>query len=1002
MGAIDIRQDALVLNHAVSALGISPGGAGGIGSELSIGAIRTFGFNFEPGGMLDTNGVSISINSNPALFTLMNTVFGGDGGTTFAMPDLQNNLAIGQGTGFGLTPRPVGSQPGSDNVTLTASEVPGAPGGGQSFNNVQESLAVVYAINTGGSFPISGGGSATHGFLGEVNAFATTGAANTLPTGWMAAEGQILPIADHQSLFSIVGATYGGDGLTTFALPDLRGRAVVGVGDRPGDDAVALGQKFGSEENTLTNAQLPASAGGSSASVDLNQPSLGLNYLVALEGIFPSSSGGAPGSLTPFLGEIVTFAGNFAPAGYAFAHGQLLPISQFTVLFALFGTTFGGDGITSFALPDLRGRTILDESLGQQVGQVIGRNEVQLLDSDFDAVSIPDLVAAPGPVNEVINGTGFDDVIFARGGDDIVNALAGNDKVYGSGGTDTIDGGAGNDFLDGGAGADAMTGGTGDDLFIVDNVGDTVIEAAGEGTDRVIAFVDVQLGDHVENLNLYGTGPQNASGNAQDNVIRGNDLVNEISGLAGNDTIFGLGGDDILNGGDDNDILYGGADNDTLSGNDGNDLLNGGSGNDILRPGNTVTGDTILGGAGIDTVDYSDQTGPVNVSLLARTAIRGSATDGVHDVENAIGSQAGDEIRGTNGANTLEGHGGNDLINGFGGADILDGGDGLDTLNGHDGADTLRGGGENDILNGGTGADMMFGGTGDDLYFVDNIGDTASEVGGSGIDRVISSVDFTLADNVENLTLIGAALNGTGNAGNNFIRGTAANNTLEGGAGDDTLHGEGGVDNLIGGDNDDWLDGGSGADTMSGGAGNDTYVVDNINDIVSEAGGSGIDRVISSINFSLQTGFENLTLTGSAVTGLGNTGDNVIRGNAQDNHLSGVGGNDVLIGGGGADTFYFSNNSLSGGLVQVNDFTKGVDTIRFDGGVFSMLSGGPNLNADNFVVGTHALDADDYIVYNNGYLSYDADGSGAQAAITFARLIGEPVIDESDFSINAV
>lgn len=60
---------------------------------------------------------------------------------------------------------------------------------------------------------------------------------------------------------------------------------------------------------------------------------------------------------SPFIAEIVTFAGSFAPRGWAFCHGQILPISQNTALFALIGTTYGGDGRTNFALPDLRGRT---------------------------------------------------------------------------------------------------------------------------------------------------------------------------------------------------------------------------------------------------------------------------------------------------------------------------------------------------------------------------------------------------------------------------------------------------------------------------------------------------------------------------------------------------------------------------------------------------------------------------------------------------------------------
>jgi microcystin-dependent protein len=81
------------------------------------------------------------------------------------------------------------------------------------------------------------------------------------------------------------------------------------------------------------------------------QPYLTVNYIIAAEGIFPSRSG-----LDPFVGEIEMFAGNFAPIGWFTCDGQLIAIQQNTALFSILGTTFGGNGTTTFALPDLRGR----------------------------------------------------------------------------------------------------------------------------------------------------------------------------------------------------------------------------------------------------------------------------------------------------------------------------------------------------------------------------------------------------------------------------------------------------------------------------------------------------------------------------------------------------------------------------------------------------------------------------------------------------------------------
>ncbi len=87
---------------------------------------------------------------------------------------------------------------------------------------------------------------------------------------------------------------------------------------------------------------------------------------------------------TPFVGEIRLFAGNFAPAGWAFCDGSLLPISQNDVLFQLIGTTYGGDGVNTFALPDLRGRVPVHQGAGpgltpRTIGEVAGAETVTLL-----------------------------------------------------------------------------------------------------------------------------------------------------------------------------------------------------------------------------------------------------------------------------------------------------------------------------------------------------------------------------------------------------------------------------------------------------------------------------------------------------------------------------------------------------------------------------------------------------------------------------------------------
>jgi microcystin-dependent protein len=92
----------------------------------------------------------------------------------------------------------------------------------------------------------------------------------------------------------------------------------------------------------------------------------------------------------PFIGELMLFAGNFAPNGWFFCDGSLLPIATYDVLFYVIGTTYGGDGVTTFALPDLRGRIAIHQGTGpglspRVVGQVGGTEQVTMLPANLPA-----------------------------------------------------------------------------------------------------------------------------------------------------------------------------------------------------------------------------------------------------------------------------------------------------------------------------------------------------------------------------------------------------------------------------------------------------------------------------------------------------------------------------------------------------------------------------------------------------------------------------------------
>jgi len=258
----------------------------------------------------------------------------------------------------------------------------------------------------------------------------------------------------------------------------------------------------------------------------------------------------------------------------------------------------------------------------------------------------------------------------------------------------------------------------------------------------------------------------------------------------------------------------------------------------------------------------------------------------------------------------------------------ITGTDGDDSLNGTDGNDTLVGFSGNDTLNGGAGSDILIGGTGDDIYIVDNTNDTIIENANEGTDTIQSSVTYTIATNVENLTLTGTgAINGIGNAANNFITGNSANNTLNGGAGSDIL---------------------------IGGLGNDIYIVDNTNDTIIENANEGTDTIQSSVTYTIATNVENLTLTGTgAINGIGNAANNFITGNSANNTLNGGAGSDILIGG-------LGNDILTGGLGK-DTLTGGLGVDRFDyrtlaDSVFSNFDVITDFNAntgnDLFVVST--------------------------------------------------
>ncbi|HJT13311.1 MAG TPA: calcium-binding protein, partial [Dongiaceae bacterium] len=243
--------------------------------------------------------------------------------------------------------------------------------------------------------------------------------------------------------------------------------------------------------------------------------------------------------------------------------------------------------------------------------------------------------------------------------------------------------------------------------------------------------------------------------------------------------------------------------------------------------------------------------------------------------------------------------------------------------------DVLAGTNNDDTLNGLLGADKMAGGDGNDHYFVDQTGDVVTELKDKGsLDWIASAISTTLAANVEALELVGGALNGTGNALDNFVIGNSFANKLDGGAGSDELIGGLGDDTLTGGAGDDYLVGGTGANLLKGGAGDDVYAVESAADQIVEAARQGRDSIGAHVSFDLSTAgvnVEDLYLYGSAaLEGAGNALNNLIVGNDYGNKLNGGDGNDALSGHDGDD-------ALSGDAGD-DDLYGGSGNDELDGG----------------------------------------------------------------------
>jgi Ca2+-binding RTX toxin-like protein len=288
-----------------------------------------------------------------------------------------------------------------------------------------------------------------------------------------------------------------------------------------------------------------------------------------------------------------------------------------------------------------------------------------------------------------------------------------SNRLIGNRGNNVLRGGAGNDTLNGGIGRDRAIGGLGNDLYIVNSLGDVVVEALNQGNDTVVSTASRTLSLNVENLTLQGTANLNGFGN---------NLSNRLIGNRGNN------------------VLSGGLGNDTLIGGIGSDRAIGGLGDDVYIV-NSLRDATIEApNQGLDTVSSSIshtlRANVENLTLLGTTNLRG------------VGNGQNNLIFGNSGRNTLNGLAGDDAFLG------------------EAGNDTLIGNLGNDVLAGGLGRDVLVGGAGTDGF--------AFTAPNEGSDRI---VDFTRNTDIIGISATGFGGGLTSNtvlASTQFVLGTAA------------------------------------------------------------------------------------------------------------------------------------------------------------------------------------------------------------------------------------
>lgn len=589
--------------------------------------------------------------------------------------------------------------------------------------------------------------------------------------------------------------------------------------------------------------------------------------------------------------------------------------------------------------------------------------------------------AATGDAGDTMHGNADDDHMFGQGGTDVMNGGGGVDIMHGNGGTDTMNGNPGDDQMFGDGDADTMRGNDNNDIMRGGSandrmIGDNIASPLASGADRMFGEtgIDIMVGDN-GNIASVGT---------------------DVDLLGLNPT----GGDDYMEGNTSNDDMYGGPGRDEMHGNEGDDYMEGNNDSDVMT--GDANEDDMIGGTSLEAKDEAGSPSGGGVTDEGDLMTGGEAVDFMAGDNASILRPGGDNDRNTYNNAVIRtvvlydvAEAGQPAV-----ADNLSGGD---TMSGGDADDVMYGGG-----NGGQGVDDDADGEIDedvvDFVDTDEDGNEDGTFAGPGLGNCNDGSNNDAAGDKDSRDPDCKPFLDE-DAGGDVMHGNAGDDYLEGNAGGDTIFGDGDQDDIIGGTGrtdtsdpstaaDGRLDGGDalyGGDSLGGVADNDYDVIAGDNATIDRPLDQDGNWQVNTFNAAVIRAlvFYDVGMAGSPAAA-GTSGDDVQRGENNDDLIYGQGGadnqqgnngDDYMEGNAGADDMQGNdgNDDMAGGTGRISQFFAGPP----GPGVVADPPEGRDGRLDSGETGMSGGNGFDFMIGDNGVITRFLDTDGSWLPNTF-------------------